>query len=113
MSEKATDSDPSSKRVIPRKLHSRLFSPFDTLESEKQWWYPRSIQNLFNEPIFADPLHLIEGSTPRVDIVDKDKEIIVKAEVPGMQGENIEVLVGDRTLTLRGSHTEEKESEEG
>lgn len=113
MNKEAAGSEARTRKIVPKKLQSRVLSPLESLEREKQWWYPRGIQNLLNDSILSDPFHLIEGASPKVDIIDKDKEIVLKAEVPGMQGEDIEVLVGDRTLTLRGSHAEEKESEEG
>jgi HSP20 family protein len=52
------------------------------------------------------------GNWPSVEISDNDKEIRVTAEVPGMEEKDIEVLLDDGVLTLRGekrSETEDKE----
>jgi HSP20 family protein len=49
------------------------------------------------------------GNWPSVEISDNDKEIKVTAEVPGMEEKDIEVLLDDGVLTLRG----EKRSETG
>lgn len=49
---------------------------------------------------------------PSVEISDQDKEIKVAAEVPGLDEKDIEVLLNDGVLTLRGekrSETEDKE----
>ncbi|HEX2147499.1 MAG TPA: Hsp20/alpha crystallin family protein, partial [Pseudorhizobium sp.] len=49
---------------------------------------------------------------PSVEISDHDKEIRVTAEVPGLDEKDIEVLLNDGVLTLRGekrSETEDKE----
>jgi HSP20 family protein len=42
------------------------------------------------------------GNWPSVEISDNDKEIKVTAEVPGMEEKDIEVLLDDGVLTLRG-----------
>jgi HSP20 family protein len=52
------------------------------------------------------------GNWPSVEITDNDKEIKVTAEVPGMAEKDIEVLLDDGVLTLRGekrSETEDKD----
>jgi HSP20 family protein len=55
---------------------------------------------------------LFGGNWPSVEISDNDKEIKVTAEVPGMEEKDIEVLLDDGVLTLRGekrSETEDKD----
>ena len=52
------------------------------------------------------------GNWPSVEISDNDKEIKVTAEVPGMEEKDIEILLDDGVLTLRGekrSETEDKD----
>jgi HSP20 family protein len=49
---------------------------------------------------------------PNVEISDTEKEILVTAEIPGMEEKDIEVLLNDGVLTLKGekrSETEDKE----
>jgi HSP20 family protein len=46
----------------------------------------------------------VGGFTPRVDIIDHDNNIYVKAELPGIDKESISVSVNeDKILTLSGS----------
>jgi len=52
------------------------------------------------------------GSWPSVEISNGEKEIKVTAEVPGLEEKDIEVLLDDGVLTLKGekrSETEDKE----
>lgn len=47
---------------------------------------------------------------PSVDVIDREDEVLVRAEVPGYRKEDIEVSVADTLLTIRGeTKTEEKE----
>lgn len=49
---------------------------------------------------------------PRVDVAETDDEIVVTAELPGVDEKDIEVSVEDHALTLSGERREEKESRE-
>jgi HSP20 family protein len=51
--------------------------------------------------------------TPRVDIVDRDDDILVRADVPGVKKENLDVTLTDNTITIRGSTSEVKKEEKG
>ena len=47
---------------------------------------------------------------PKVDIVDSDHELVLRAQVPGVEKEDLHVTVTDTSVTLEGSmHREEKE----
>jgi HSP20 family protein len=56
---------------------------------------------------------LFEIRMPSVDVADRAKEIIVKAEIPGIDENDLEVSVTDRTLTIKGESRHEEETEEG
>ncbi|QYO75548.1 Hsp20/alpha crystallin family protein [Devosia salina] len=52
------------------------------------------------------------GGWPSVEISDREKEIAVTAEIPGLEEKDIEILLDDGVLTLRGekrSETEDKD----
>ncbi len=54
----------------------------------------------------------LEHKAPSVDIVDRKKDVIVRAEIPGIEKEDLDVSIVDRTLTIKGSSRKE-EREEG
>ena len=55
-----------------------------------------------------------EVQLPAVDMIDKEDAVLVKATVPGMKAEDIEVTTVGNTLTIKGEVKEEKEEgEEG
>lgn len=49
---------------------------------------------------------------PRIDIKDKKDSIVVKAELPGMVEDQIDVEISDGVMTISGEKAEEKEKEE-
>jgi HSP20 family protein len=51
--------------------------------------------------------------TPGVDIVENEKEIVLRADLPGVDEKDIDVQVEDGTLTLKAERKFEKESKDG
>ena len=45
---------------------------------------------------------------PSIDVFEKDGNLVLKAELPGMKEEDIDVSVIRNTLTIRGEKAEEK-----
>ena len=46
---------------------------------------------------------------PSIDVKEGDKDVVVKAELPGLEEKDIEVLLADDALTIKGEKKEEKE----
>ena len=58
-------------------------------------------------------LHSMGGMwTPAVEINETDKEIVLKAEIPGIDAQDLDVEVGEERVTIAGEHKEEKSSED-
>lgn len=56
---------------------------------------------------------LISSSwTPAVDIFETENELILTAEVPGIEDKDIEIKIEDNTLSLKGERKFEKETKE-
>ena len=54
----------------------------------------------------------LERRVPLVDVFEDKDEIVVKAEIPGMDKDNIEVNLTDHTLTIKGEKKKEEEIKE-
>jgi HSP20 family protein len=87
-----------------RRQIDRLFHDF---ERGLDVWRPfgRSMFDLAP----AWPTEITWGTVPAVDVVEKDKEYKVTAELPGMEEKNIEVKLSNGVLTIKGEKKEEKE----
>jgi HSP20 family protein len=82
----------------------------------------------FNLEGFGAPLRLFNGSldrffadvdntrpwTPSVDIKETENELVLRADLPGVEEKDIDIKVEDGTLTLKGERKfEEKKEGEG
>ena len=48
---------------------------------------------------------------PAVDVIDRDKEVVVRAQLPGIKKSDLDVSIAERTLTIKGSTREEQKEE--
>ncbi len=80
-------------------------SPFRRLERLEH-----EMEEMFTRAFGAFPWRVErdEGWMPAIDLVDKNDELIVRADLPGLEEKDIEVTVQDGTLTIRGERKEEK-----
>jgi HSP20 family protein len=69
--------------------------------------------NRFFDDFFGEQRRgLAEGAwLPSVDVSETDSELMVRAELPGMSHEDIEINVQDNILTLKGEKKQEKKEE--
>ena len=52
----------------------------------------------------------VEGEwLPSLDLAETDNELVVKAELPGMDPKDIDISLSDGTLTIKGEKKQEKE----
>lgn len=50
---------------------------------------------------------------PRVDVFERDANLVVRAELPGIDADDLDVTIEAGTLTISGSRAFEQETEEG
>jgi len=50
--------------------------------------------------------------SPRADVVEEEGKIVLKADLPGITPEDVEIEVTDGVLNVSGSHVEEKEEKD-
>ena len=53
-----------------------------------------------------------EATVPKLDIFEKEDKFVIKAELPGMKGEDIDISVTGDMLTIRGEKKTESEVKE-
>jgi HSP20 family protein len=114
--EKKTD---PTQLSTPSKSNKSL-SPFDDLRSHIQELEHR-FENLLGggflrTPKFGWPewagFDSMKTEIPKVDIIDQKTNLLVRAEIPGMKKENIDISVSDTSITIKGHSEEESEEKE-
>jgi HSP20 family protein len=82
------------------RLFDRLFDRF----FDRGWLRPLGLE----WPTLGEPE--LDLHTPRVDVIERDDAFVVRAELPGVTKDDLDVSLTDRGVTLRArSHAEEKE----
>ena len=83
-----------------------LFSDLNSIQQE--------MNNLFDEFFGERHAELAEGNwMPVVDVSESDTDLVVRAELPGMTENDIELHLQDNVLTLKGEKKQEvKEDKE-
>lgn len=55
----------------------------------------------------------LEVRLPNVDVVDRDEDILVRAEIPGVDKKDLEISVTDNMVNIRGESRQETREENG
>jgi HSP20 family protein len=86
------------------------WSPFDRLSSLRD-----EMNRLFDTsfPSFGRDAGLFSGWSPALDVYQDKDHVFVKAELPGMTKDEINISLQDDALVISGERKHEKESGEG
>ena len=97
--------------LVPWKTPETLFN--QPLAMEELW---QEMNRYFSLPFRAGSIGrmgLLDGTwTPAVDIFENRDNILVKAEIPGMEKEDLDVTVKDNVLVIKGEKKKESEVKE-
>jgi len=68
----------------------------------------------WNETPTVDTLFEFEGHRlPSLDVVDRDNEVLVRAEIPGIDKKDLNISLADNILTIKGQTKSESKEEKG
>lgn len=102
----------SKTMEIQEATPARMLSPFDEMDrlfdrllARRGWLRP-----WHGEWPAAGELSWSEPRVPKVDVVDRETDILMHVEVPGIDKRDLEISVGEDSVTLKGeSHREDKQ----
>jgi HSP20 family protein len=96
-------------------LESRMLAPVAELESLLERFRKSRFPNPLNWdwPPTMDFSSFFQGRPASVDIIDRDTHIIARAEIPGVDKDDLDINVSDRSLTIKGKTRHEEEKTEG
>lgn len=90
-----------------RKPMVRPWNPFEEMDRMFDTLLPRGwvLPFRLERPLSAE--------LPKVDVIDRDAELLVRAEVPGVKKDELEVSIAGDTVTIKGEHRHEEKEEKG
>jgi HSP20 family protein len=104
----------AKKQEIQKAQPARALSPFEEMDrmfdqfTRRGWLRPWRME----WPSFPE-LALPEIKVPKVDVIDRENDVLIKAEVPGVEKKDIDISVGEDTVTIKGSTRHEEREEKG
>jgi HSP20 family protein len=93
----------------------REVSPFTDMEHMFEGFFPRHWMRPsgFDFPSWSNFKLQSEMQVPRMDVIDRDDEVIVRAEMPGISKDEMEVSLTENSVTISGESKKEEREEKG
>jgi len=63
--------------------------------------------------LFDDVFEFEGMRLPSLDVIDRDADIVVRAEIPGIDKKDLNISLTDNLLTIKGQSSSEKKEEKG
>ena len=98
----------SSKPTVSRKM-----TPFNEFENFFNHFNNRDWMHPFHWPdAVQSHIPLTEaGKMPKVDIIDNDKDLLIRAELPGVDKKDLDISMTDNSITLKATTCYEDKEE--
>jgi HSP20 family protein len=106
---------------VPRKEAAKMaMSPFR--RGGGGFWDPLSEVNRMFDDVFGGLARRPGGRqtgaqvtewAPAVDVLQRDGDLVVRAELPGVRPEDVDITLQNRVLTISGQRREEQEEQRG
>ena len=101
-----------SQDLVPELFRDERSSPFLTLHREMNRLLEEAFRGFALSPLAGQRAGFVNPAWPKLEVAESDKQITVSAEIPGMEEKDVELLMDDGNLIVRGemkSETEDKE----
>jgi HSP20 family protein len=93
---------------------ARMMSPFEDFERFFEQIVPRGWLRSMRWPrAMAPELGETQLWVPSVDVLDRDDEVVVRAEIPGVKKEDIHISLTGNLMTIKGETKHEEKEEKG
>ncbi len=89
-------------------------SSLKELENKVEHMFQNIWHNSFNRENLPDfSSYSAFGTLPKIDVIDRDKEIFVKAELPGFDKEDLDISISNNQLVIKAKSCHEDKEEKG
>jgi len=99
------------QKAAPR----RMVTPFEEMDRLFERVFPRGWLRPFGweSPLMGEVAEPFEARLPRVDLFDGEENVVIRAEVPGVDKKDLEISVNDTSATIKGKMMRESKEEKG
>ena len=111
----AKEEKKQSKQELQKAEPRRALSPFEEMDRMFEDFFPRGWMRPFRWewPSLGEMAKPFEGKMPKVDVIERDDEVVVKAELPGVDKKDLDVSVTENSVTIKGTTSHEEKEEKG
>ncbi len=104
-----------SKQELQKAEPRHALSPFEEMDRMFEDFLSRGWMRPFHWewPSVGEIAKPFEGKAPRVDVIERDDEVVVKAELPGVDKKDLDVSVTENSVTIKGTTSHEEKEEKG
>ncbi|MDA8095867.1 MAG: Hsp20/alpha crystallin family protein [Betaproteobacteria bacterium] len=97
-------------QAIQKASPVRALTPFEDMERLMEGFLPHGWLRPFR---WEWPARAGPAPMPRIDLVDRDGEFVLRAEIPGVEKKDLDISVTGTTVTLKGQSSHEEKEEKG
>ncbi len=109
---KQTEKRKEVERVTPRHMLSRFEEMDRVFDRMFEEFFPRGWMRPFRFGHGFWPEDAYAGGAPRIDIIDYEDDVLVRAELPGVKKEDLEVSLTEDTVMIEANSRREEKDEE-
>jgi len=105
----------AAKPAEPIAVERTSLSRFDDIEREFDRLMEGFLSRSWLRPFRLDrsPFRSLEARAPKVDVVEHDDSVVIRAELPGVKKEDLDVSLTDDTVTIKATSASETKEEKG
>lgn len=88
---------------------------FDRMERLFGGYYPRGLSRTLRRewPSWGEMGFPFQETMPNMDVIDRENEVVVRAEVPGVNKDDLDVSLTESAITVKGTMHRDETEEEG
>ena len=105
----------ASKEIQPSDK-GRVLSPFEEMDHwfDDAFFHPGWMHPYRHRwPNWGDFGSAFKGRIPKVDVIDRESEIVIHAELPGVNKDDLDVSITENTISIRATTKHEEREEKG
>ena len=102
------------KQKVQKAEKTKALSPLEEMDRLFDEYFSRGWLHPFRWELPSRKLEMpFQGKTPNVNVIERDDEVIVKAELPGVDKKDLDISVSSNSVSIKGSTSHEEKEEKG